>query len=359
MKRLLQSIIASILFATGLPAQAAGPVTATPSTVNVNPAGSTVLTIRWRVGVLSSIPASIVVSSAGGTLSTGLATGGALSQTVQHPGTGLIFVTFTERLRLDRTSAQLIAQNGGATYDRVFTDINGSSGPTTVALRSTGGGELSFRDFALEFDDDSNFRVVGKDTALTARAQITTAGKGTLDGVWQVAGPSGSDGSAFRPVGRVRQVLAGSRRTVLESPQLPTDRPGIYRVRFLPDTSNTRAAGETYPELSYSVLAGAGQPALGLIAPDPGSAVSPATQFRWQPVGGAAGYRIEFLAASGAGISDQRLAALDVLEPQATLRSFTLARLSGTQQVFWRVLAFDAAGDLIAASPARALKAVP
>jgi len=353
--RFLKAIVLSLGFAVATAAQAAGPVTVSPAAVSINDAGATVVTLRWQVGVTSSFPATISVSSATGTLAIGGFAGGALTRVVQHPGGGPITITFIERLRLDRTTAKRISQVGTTTYSRVFTDINGSSTVVSVALQSTGGGALSTRNFSLRFDDETSARVVGKNAALSARLNLTTNGNGVFAGAWEVAGPSASQGG-FRPIKRIRRVLAGSRRTIFESPALPTDRAGVYRVRFVTNSGVPRGAGEVVPVLTYTVTNTATAPGLDLLAPQAGSELSAATRFRWRPVAGATRYRVEFLGADAGSTVASRIAALDVTATATSLRAFTLRRLATHSTVYWRVIAFDAQGALIANSPLRRVR---
>lgn len=342
-------------------AKAAGPVTVNPPVVRVNSSGEATITLSWRVGVLSPIPQAVTVTSPDAQLSTGGTIGGTLRRTVQHPGGGaLIFVTISERLVINRMTAARIAQAGSVGLSRSFTDFAGPSRPATARLQSTSGGPLTVRFADLAFDDDSQFRVVRIGGALTARLQLTTDGRGILDGAWEVAGPSDIAGG-FRVIGRVRQVLAGSRRAVIESPPLPVDRAGIYRVRFAPSGNPGNSFTLSLPELRYTVTAPSqnpdhlSQPKLSLSAPQPGAGVTAATRFSWQPVPGANRYRLEFLYSGAGGLRPDRIAALETKAQSARLKDFTLRRLRGVQALRWRVAAFDAEGNVLALSPARNL----
>lgn len=342
-------------------AKAAGPVTVNPPVVRVNSSGEATITLSWRVGVLSRIPQAVTVTSPNAQLSTGGTIGGPLRRTVQHPGGGaLIFVTISERLVINRTTAARIAQAGSAGLSRSFTDFAGPSRPATARLQSTSGGPLTVRFADLAFDDDSQFRVARTGGALTARLQLTTDGRGILDGAWEVAGPSDIAGG-FRVIGRVRQVLAGSRRAVIESPPLPVERAGTYRVRFVPSGDPGNSFTLSVPELRYTVTAPSqnpdhlSQPRLSLSAPQPGASVTAATRFSWQPVPGANRYRLEFLSSGAGGLRPDRIAALETEAQSARLRDFTLRRLRVVQTVRWRVTAFDAEGNVLALSPTRNL----
>lgn len=352
MHKIIAYVLTAALALAGA-AQAAGPVSVSPATVQVNQQGASTVIIRWRVGVDSSVPATIQVTSPTGTLSIGGATGGVLSRTVRHPGTGRIFVTFTERFFVDRTTARRLAQGGTATYSRSFTDINGTSRVASVRLNSGSGGQLSFRNVDIRFDDDTGFRTVEPGSALTARLVLTSAGSGIFEGAWEIAGPSGSAGTGFRPIARVRRVLAGARRTVIESPPLPTASPGTYRVRFVPGSGIARGQGETTREIIYTVAGSATVPRLELLAPRAGSVLTTASTLSWRPVTGAARYRIEFLQAGGGGVRADVIAAMDIAGTSARPRGITLRRLRGRSEIYWRVTAFDGAGNPIVTSPAR------
>lgn len=336
--------------------RAAGPVSATPGTVSVNAGGASTITVRWRVGVESRLPGMVTVTSPQGELQVDgvpvAGGGGVLSRTIRHSGGGTQFVTFTERLSVDRTTARRLGAGANGSYLRVFSDM---LGPATgvVALRASSGGGLALRNFDLQFDDQSRFRVVETGAALTARLRLTSAGSGILQGSWELSGPTGTQGDGWRPIGRVRQLLAGSRSTVIESPDLPTGRPGIYRVRFVPDPRQGRDVTTGVPVLQYSVTgARSDTPSLSLVAPRAGDGLSAATRFRWASVPGARAYRVEFFADSGAM---RRLAAVDTSGTGTGLRPPTLARLTGTDPLLWRVTAVGADGRALAVSPARRL----
>ncbi|WP_171125611.1 MULTISPECIES: hypothetical protein [unclassified Ruegeria] len=361
---LILSFVLSLL--CGL-AHAAGPVSVNPPTARVNGSGESAITLNWRVGVISRAARAVTVTSPGAQLSTGGTIGGPLRRTVQHPGGGLIFVTLSERLVVDRTTAARIAQAGNAVLTRSFTDFNGTSAPATLRMQATSGGPLAVRFADLAFDDDSLFRVVPSGTQLAARLELTTNGRGILDGAWEVAGPSDVAGD-FRVVGRVRQVLAGARRATFESPPLPVDRPGIYRVRFVPSPGQRGSFTLSVPDLRYTVTAvpiepqtpdPASKPMLNLSAPQPGAGLSAATVFSWQPVPNASLYRLEFLDSGAGGLAPKQIAALDTSERSTRLKDFTLDRLRQVRVLRWRVAAFDSAGNLLAVSSVRGLNTTP
>ncbi|VAW00078.1 hypothetical protein MNBD_ALPHA07-1929 [hydrothermal vent metagenome] len=359
MTRLVKILtVLAVLGISGM-AQAVTSVTSTPSTARINDAGQSVITIRWQVTVslTGGIPTTILVSSPSGALGIGGMSGGMISKSFRHSGLGSVTVTLSERLRVDRTTARRLSQVGTTTYTRTFSDNTTPTPPPaglgTVTLQITSGGALSFRNFALRFDDDTLFKTVGQNQALTARAILTTNGRGIFRGSWEISGPSATQGAGFRPIRRVRQVLAGSRKTIFESPQLPTGRIGIYRVRFIPDGNVPRGQTEAFPVLTYSVLRGGDVAQLDLLAPKAGGRLNAASRFKWRSVEGAISYRVEFLSAGAGGVAGDRLAAMDVKSNSARLRGITLARLQGDTLVYWRVTAYDGSGQKIAISPIR------
>lgn len=330
-------------------AQAVDFVTVTPGVAQVNPSGATMVRLRWTVSVSSYSAQNIIVTSPTGTLSGGgftTSTGTGLSKTIRHPGGGAsVSVVFTENLRVDRTTASYIATSGGGVYERTFTDTVGSPYATSIDIvTSPYGDSVALQDYTLLFDDRTQYRVVRRGEALTAIANVTSSGRGTFDAVWEIKSPNGG---AFRPFGRERVIMSGPRATTFESPPLPTNEPGQYRIRF----SIGGGAGANFPEISYVVAPPTGDSAITLHRPGPGGDITGATRFEWSSVTGAARYRVEFLAPG----TTRPLAAVDVRKTQTQLRPFTLARIKGLGQIVWRVTAYDGRGRALARSQARVL----
>lgn len=332
-------------------------VNASPDPIRINTSGTALVSVRWDVEVFQTTPGKYIVSSSSGVLTIGgmaVATppGGPISRTVTHNGGGSQIFTFRDRIRISRTHAKQIGDGAAAEYSRTFTDMSAypNTGDVPVEPRS-GGGAISIRDISINFDDDTQFRSVAQNASITARAVVSTAGEGRIDASWEVAGP---DGGQFRPIARVRQVLAGSRRTVFESPPLPTDRAGNYIVRFA--TQQNFSGTAEIDEIRYVVTPGGAAVPLSLISPRAGESASAGKPFRWSQVGGAASYRLEFLEGGAGGIENgTRIAAVDLRATEARLKPFTLARLRDRTPVFWRVLAYDGDGNIVATSPARQL----
>ncbi len=329
-------------------------VSASPGQIRVNPNGAATVSIRWRVTLNFTGPLPETITSASGITNTGNPLGGVLSRTVQSNG-GTTTVTVVESLYIDRTSAEEIGRVGTGTYNRVFGTSLGTN-TVSLALRPSSSGALAIRNLDLTFDDGTRSRVVAPGTALTARLEVSSIGRGQFVGRWEIAGPGGA--LAFRPFGTSSQRMSGSRRTVFESPPLRTDRPGLYRVRFVPDTVRAGVDRTPVREISYTVAEDGGGAGTGLrlIAPEAGQDLSGAVRFAWEPVAGAVRYRVEFSEPAATGFQSNALAAVDVDDPSVRLRGFTVARLAAAERLSWQVTAYDGAGRVLARSPLRTLR---
>jgi hypothetical protein len=149
---------------------------------------------------------------------------------------------------------------------------------------------------------------------------------------------------------RVNLTAGGPTRAEKESPALPTDRPGQYRVRFVVDGDGE---GFDDPVIAYIVTPGQGLATIDVTAPAEGAALASRTRFRWGAIAGAARYRIEFLNE----VDLTPLASVETAQAEVVVRSFTLARLNTGAPLVWRVLALDESGQVIARSPQRRIGA--
>jgi hypothetical protein len=344
-RRLLALLILTLAPA---PAAALDSASVTPATAYVQGTGTALVTVRWTVQITVPFDQTLTVTSEPGTLVAGsqppVAAGGTLRRTLRLTA-GTHQVRITERLRIDRTAARFILEDGSGTFTRIFTDTLTGTGVATVVLqgRTSGSGGLTLQNLDLSFDDGADFRAVRAGEALTARASLATSGRGLIRGKWEIAGPQGG----FRTLSRVSLAAGGPKRSLIESPPLPTDRPGSFRLRFVIDGDGTGGLGDEV--IFYTVGSGEGLPGIALMAPAEGAALGTRTRFAWSEVAGAARYRVEFL-----NETDTRaLAAVETADPAAVIRSFTLDRLTDKGPLTWRVLALDAAGLEIARSPQR------
>jgi hypothetical protein len=321
-------------------------VTATPGTAYVQGTGTATVAIRWTVQVTVPTDQTVTITSSGGTLVAGAAppvvTGTTLRRTVRLTA-GTHQVRITERLRIDRTSARYILEGGGGLFTRIFTDTLPGTGTASVVLqgRASGSGGLTVQNLDLSFDDGSSFRSVASGEALAARVSLSTSGRGLIQGAWQIAGPEGG----FRTLQRVRLTAGGPKQALIESPPLPTDRAGSFRLRFVLGEGE----GAEDPVIRYTVGSGRGEAAITLTSPPEGAALGGQTRFRWEAVAGAERYRIEFLAEADL----TPLASVETAKTGATVRPFTLERLASGDPLVWRVVALGASGEVIARSAQR------
>lgn len=345
-------LIALMLVLSPLKALALEGVTATPSVAYVQGTGTGLVTVRWTLEIEVGTDQTVTVTSPGGTLVAGaappVAAGGVLRRTVRLTAGTTHLVRITERLRVDRVTARRILEGGTGSFSRIFTDTLPSTATGFLVLegRASGSGGLTLQNLELSFDDGTRFRSVAVGEALTARASISTSGRGIIRGKWEIAGPNGG----FRTLRRVNLTAGGPSREVVESPALPTDQRGQYRVRFIVDGEGE---GVGDPVIAYTVGGGEGLPAITLAAPAEGAALASRTRFRWAAVAGAERYRVEFLTET----NTKPLAAVETKGASATVRSFTLQRLNTDAPLVWRVLALDAEGRVIARSAGRRIGA--
>lgn len=333
-------------------------LTAQPNSASVNPTGATSIAIRWRIEVFSTTPGSGVLTSPFGTIIPGGTLGGVVNRSFRHSGSGAEIFTVMENLMVNRSVAAQIAGAGNGFFSREFQVAGafpGSPLPATVTLTPSPSGQLSFHNIALRFDTGGQFARVDGNAALSAHLDVATNGRGIFRGHWEISGP-GSAGGSFRrlPGSHVVKMLSGAGRTHFESPALPTARAGIYRVRFL----QNGVSSDDALTITYSVGQDRGRNhTLQLLAPSVNAGVDSTTVFRWENITNATRYRVEFYTNGTTDFTSHRqIAAHDSPTATVQLRSFTLSRLPGHGQIWWRVVAFDNDGNAISASPGRRLQ---
>ncbi len=114
--------------------------------------------------------------------------------------------------------------------------------------------ELSVLRLALRFEDGEVFRQVPRGSSLRALAEITTAGSGPLRATWELADPTSTSGPpVFRPLQLVARHLSAGGPTVIESPDLPTERQGLHLLRL---RLSAPAVDFAVPVLRYQVVPG-------------------------------------------------------------------------------------------------------
>lgn len=262
--------------------------------------------------------------------------------------------------------------------------IGGSSrvrGQITLNLVSSGlrasrenhSGDLLVQRLSLSFSDNQRVKVVPADTDLLAKVLLAYSGNGLLEGRWQVAEPGSTEGKpVYRTLTLVRSYLRNAQQSSINSPPLPTDKAGKYRVRFcvtnrelIPADALVVDAGCPLDGLTvetvYEVL-GTGELRRGpLIEVGPREgAVNASSQFHWQPVAGAVVYQLQLFAADGprgddgAVLGESPSFVAGMLLPAGVNRSalspLLRSKLQPGQYYLWRVTAHDQGGAMIGRS---------
>jgi len=235
----------------------------------------------------------------------------------------------------------------------------------------------------LSFDNGSSVRILPRNNAIHAEAQLGYSGTGLLQAVWEIAEPATSSGTPiYRPLLQVRDYLTLGDTKTLKSPALPTGVVGLYlvRLRVIDPITNF-----TTPVIRYFVAEGRVGKELppdpvGVLSPVPFALYAPDTLFVWQPHKSAMAYQLEIyrtgrnpateLPDLGGGDrtpkpSDiaaalRRAPVTGMIVPgkqtSTTLSSNARQRLTPGRAYLWRVLAVDKEGTVVGQSPMREMR---
>lgn len=246
------------------------------------------------------------------------------------------------------------------------------------ALPATGA-DLAVDSLQLSFDDGEKTRVLSQGEGLTALAEIAFTGAGLLSGVWEIAKPA-KDGQTgrYRSLEVLNKELAATGSDKLRSPQLPTDSPGTYALRF----KITRPVPEREMVVRYFVGQVASEEVLdgrrgvpeSIATRSPSVPVNKETTFSWEPVAGSIGYQVEIYdeaGSEGAVVVDDdtfgttclirhpselnRPPLIGLMAPgyqtEATLTQLAGSALTSGGTYLWRVVALGARGKVLCESP--------
>jgi len=369
---------------------------AQPAFTAIPLAQPTTITVTW---VVTSSPApapTYTVSSlfghflAPGKTATPLAT---VNTAVSTVATAVIGATsigtaiITETVAVPAEVSVQAARLGATTivYQRTFSD--GSTGTAAInagiIIGGSGLARFGVSRMALAFDDGAVVRVVPLNSRLSAAADVTYVGSGSLRGYWEVADPGSTAGTPiFRQLQSVSQGVGGGDRAKLRSPDLPTDTAGLHIVRLrLTDPSPAfdppvlyYYVGEPRPGTPFSLMP------MTVMNPPNEAYIDASTQFIWQPVRGARVYKIEIFASpevpslhlpelGGApATEDPQLMRRALSRPpiagmlvaakqnQTTLSAATRAKLQQRRSYFWRIQAISEDGSVIGEAQVRELR---
>lgn len=289
-----------------------------------------------------------------------------------------VFVPPDVTVKANRLGASAIS------YVRQFND---GSGPVAlqagILVGGSAAGQLGISREALTFDDGAVVRTVQARDPLTAVAEIDFNGSGSMSAVWEVAGPSTTAGRpVFRVLQPVTRGLLGVQPAFLKSGPLPTDSPGVYivRLRILDPVPAFDPPALTYYVGDVRSALPGGVALMTVMGPADGAMFDPETRFAWQPIRGAAAYKVELFASPGtdpfglpdlagsSGSDDLRLARAALARPPASgmivpaaqtqiaLSSAARAKLQRRSTYFWRVQAIGPEGNVIGEATVRQLR---
>ena len=363
--------------------------TAQPASITIPLAQSTTMTVTWVVTSFPSPSPTFTISSPSGLFSApGLAypINIPISRVVTGPVGTSVTTLITEVVSVPQELSILAIQAGvsSLSYTRTFNDgVSPGVIAANVQVGGSGAAQFGISRMALEFDDGAIVRVVPLKSRLSATANVSYVGSGSLNGYWEVADPSSTSGSPiFRELISVTQSFGGGDRVKVTSPVLPTEIPGLHMVRLR--VSAPQPAFEP-PVLYYYV----GEPKPGtpfafmpmtVMNPPSQAYVDSATQFSWQPVKGARAYKIEIfsnpevatnnlpdiggtLAAEDPQLIRRALASTPMAgmmvagnQTRTTLSASTRAKLQHQRSYFWRIQAIGADGATVGEAQVRAIR---
>jgi hypothetical protein len=229
-----------------------------------------------------------------------------------------------------------------------------SSGSIPESIKP-GATALGVNRIDLHFSSGQKVEVIESNQALNVLATLNFDRAGVLNAQWEVATPSSTGGLAvFLPLQNIRQYLAAGRQAVIRSPTLPTDVKGLYRVRLrvLQPTIETPEVELRYQVNAASTVKVAAAKNMKNVRPKQGAEISATSAFSWAPEADAVAYQLEVYKSTDdkKPISGLLLKADQIRSP---LSASVLHTLAPGKPYFWRVIAVNTSGDIVAASPRR------
>lgn len=237
---------------------------------------------------------------------------------------------------------------------------------------------LILRRLALRFEDGAAVASVERTDRLRAVANIDYDRAGLLEAVWEVATPATTRGKPnFRRLENVREYLGAGQEATLRSPALQTDQPGLYllRLRLVQPLLEQRDIVLRYQVSGAATKAPARVPVLNATT-NRETALGANTEFRWRRVRNTQAYQLELYdqppeqrSSAGhdpAGTAPAAFATAPttgLVLPSTTehtrLSPAVLHQLVSGHGYYWRVVAIDTSGTILAASPLQLLRTEP
>ncbi len=351
-------------------------VAADTSNNRVSPNLSSQVQLNWRVEVQARNAGLLTVRSVNGLFlapnrETQLGTAATLltqNRTLNRAQRATINIR--ESLVVPQTVVRQAQQLGFSQilFLRTFNDTPENTTATAIVsinlTSSSGVGQVTIDRIQMQFNNGKRITQLSEGQELQAEALVRYRGSGMIEYTWEIASPPSTQGQAFFTpmLSRKQFVLAGS-EIKLQSPVLPNTRRGLYLVRL---KINNPSPNFEIPALRYTLVPSQiEQPKTLYLGGPPESAVlSNKTRFSWQPVLGAKIYQVEIFAGQ-VGDSQPMISQLkrpitgtQVLADKTQLQfnSVSLSHLSSGNDYFWRVIAIDQQGKVLAISKLRRLK---
>lgn len=283
--------------------------------------------------------------------------------------------TYSETFQISGAQVQSWLDAGlmAVVIRRHFTEVGARFGTgvnADVTLRLTTSGLRATRELnlfeiqrmRLSFSNQTNLIVVEPGEELLANLDVNYSGSGVLEGAWQIAEPGSTEGLVmYRTLRLVKQTLSAAQQVSIQSPVLPTQRPGKYLLRFcLIDRKETQAGGNDFNcpdtdrlvEAAYQVLA---KPRFSMVeievAPLRGN-LDQKTELSWTPVEGAVVYQLQVFQKLG---QQAPVFISGMLLPQTpnktTFSKLVNEKLAEGKTYQWRINALNPHGQIIGQSP--------
>ncbi len=350
-------------------------VTANTNNNQASLINSTQIQIDWRISVEARNSGLLTVRSMNGTFfapnretQLGMSSNLLTQNRTLNEGQGAT-LNIRESLVIPQTVARRAQQLGFSQvlFLRTFTDTPDATTATSVLLIDLAGassaGQIQIDRVQMQFSNGKRVTSLSAESELQAEALLRYRGSGMIEYSWEIASPPSTQGQIFYTpmVSRKQFVLAGS-EIKLQSPILPSSRNGLYFVRLKLNNPNPNFE---LPILRYTVVPQTSeQPKSLLVGSPPQDAVlSTQTQFSWQAVSDAKVYQVEvFLEQPNdtAYSTKQLIRPVTGTQVPATketlsFNAISLAHLRTGQTYYWRVIAVDQAGKVLAISKSRRL----
>lgn len=383
-------LLVSLAFASHTHAQFSLCATPCVAAQNITSNVDATVALQWR-GEVEVIGDGVTVTSKAGTFMVGDASSATklgsintplrLTLAAQSRGSLLSPFTINETIKVP-VSVSRRAQTLGATrlfYVRDFSangvtlrasyaipisSFSPNASPSIEQGTPESTSALGLRNIELRFTTGKKVEIVGRGESVAAEALIYFDRVGRFDAVWEVATPETTVGTpVYKALNNVRQYLASNGQAKLESPALPSQNVGIYRVRlrFTTPASEQPLAPLTIRyqvvETNNVEIPPRKANVVNIVSPAPNVVVEDDTQFSWADAPGAKAYQVEIFTSPNPDTL-RPLTGVQ-LKPNVTrtqLTSTVFSRLQLGQTYYWRVVAFDENGHVMASSEIRPIR---